>query len=168
MTRIEDLAQTANYVELDWYDDSEVIKVNPRDKQRFEVQKDRAIEILQAAKESERFEKQFDFLLSTLAAWTNPWKGKIAQAVITLQDASLAFVVVQRSEKYDEDFQDALLDLDFNVANDPDFDLIKLTTLLLPNVAGDALASFLDKRLLLLVYHDGERDRSHSASQSES
>lgn len=62
------LPPTANYVELDWYDASEVVQVRPRDRQRFELQKDRAIEVLQAAKEADRFQKQFELLLNKLAA----------------------------------------------------------------------------------------------------
>jgi hypothetical protein len=69
MTGIVELPQAANYVELDWYDENEVVEVRPRDKQRFEVQKDRAIEILRVAKEGDRFQTQFQFLLNTLAAW---------------------------------------------------------------------------------------------------
>ena len=150
------LPATANYVELDWHDASEVVQVRPRDRQRFELQKDRAIEILQAAKKADRFQKQFEFLLNKLAGWANRWQAKISSASVTLQDGALAFVVVQKSEKYDEDFQDELSELDFSIANDVDFGLMKLTTLLLPNVSGEALESFLDRRLLLLVYHDAD------------
>lgn len=167
MSDIIDLPATASYVELDWYDDSEVVQVRPRDRQRFELQKDRAIEILQAAKEADRFQKQLELLLNKLAAWANRWEAKISSAIVTLQDGALAFVVVQKSEKYDEDLQDDLSDLDFSIANDVDFGLMKLTTLLLPNVSGEALESFLDRRLLLLVYHHAERDRPHSVSESQ-
>lgn len=135
MSQTVDLVQTANYVELDWYDESEVVQVRPRDKQRFELQKDRAIEVLRAAKEVDRFQKQFEFLLNTLASWAVHWNTKISAAIVTLQDGSLAFIVVQKNEKYDEEFQDH---------------------------------SFLDKRLLLLIYHDGERDRLHQIGQSQS
>ena len=77
-----------------------------------------------------------------------------------MRDNSLAFVIVHREAAYDEDFQDDLADLEFEIANDPDLDLVKLKTLALPNVTGEALHSFLDPRLMI-SYH-GERIGSHS------
>src|SRR6185312_8519795 len=154
-----DLPELVNCVELDWFDETEIVQVQPRHKPRFEVQKDTAIQILQAAKEADRFQKQFQLLLNSLALWANHRQPSVARAILTLQDGTLAFIVVQQSGKYDEELQDDLAELDFTIANDTDLDLIKLKTLLLPNVSGDGLWSFLDKRLLIMVYHDGERER---------
>lgn len=165
MPRIEDSSQATNYVELDWYDESEIVQVNPRDQQRFEIQKDRAIEILRAEKNAERFQKQLMLLVNTILHWAIPLQDKLSKAILTFQDGALALVVVQKVGKYDESLQDNLLDLDLNIANDVDFDLVKVKTILLPKVSDEALSSFLDKRLLFLIY-DGKRERSHSVSQS--
>jgi hypothetical protein len=138
-----------NPVELDWFAEDEVVRVTPRNQQRFDIQKDRAIEILQRAKESGRFQQQFSLLLNRLAEWLAPRQAKVSQAIVTLQDGTLVFLLVRKEAKYDEGFQDELAELDFDIANDPDLDLIKLKTLALPNVSGEALRSFLDERLIL-------------------
>lgn len=131
MPTIEGFSEIANFVELDWYDKSEVVKVNPRDQQRFEIQKDRAIDILRAGKNAEQFQKQLMLLAKTIVHWVIPLQDKLSKAIVTLQDGALALVVVQSSEKYDEPLQDSLLELDFAIANDVDFDLVKLKTVLL-------------------------------------
>lgn len=141
-------------VELDWYAEDDVIHVTPRNAKRFAIQKDRAIEVLQRAKEGERFDRQFALLLDRLATWIKTHEPRVAKALVTLHDDRLAFVVVRNDARYEEDLQDALADLDFEVANDADLNLVKLKTLALPNVGGQALRSFLDERLVL-EYHGG-------------
>lgn len=157
------LVGSVNEVELDWYADGDVVRVIPRNQRRFEVQKDRAIEVLQRAGEADRFNQQFALLLDRLAAWVCDRQEKIANAILTLQDGALSFVVVRTEAKYDEGFQDDLAEIDFEIANDRDLDLIKMQTLALPHVAGEALLSFLDDRLIL-SYH-GDRARSHPAGR---
>ena len=138
------------------------MRVTPRNQQRFDIQKNRAIEILQRAKEPDRFQQQFNLLLNRLAEWLVDRQTKISQAIVTLQDGTLVFVVVRKAAKYDEQFEDELAEMDFAIANDPDLDLIELKTLALPNVSGEALRSFLDERLIL-SYHHGKRSRPHKS-----
>ena len=157
-------ADVIKCVELDWYADGEVVSVTPRDQQRFEIQKDRAIEILQRAKDGDAFQQQFLLLLQRLAAWMKVHSSKVARSILTLQDDRLAFMVVRNAVRYDELFEDELADLDYDIANDPDLDLMRLKTLALPKVDGEALRAFLDERLVL-VYH-GQRFRSRKASKS--
>ena len=144
-------------VELDWYAEDDVVHVTPRNQKRFEIQKDRAIEILQRAKDGENFQRQFALLLDRLAEWISRHQSKLANSILTLQDDRLAFVVVRHEARYDEQLQDDLADFDFDIANDPDLDLIRLKTLALPNVAGESLRSFLDERLVLVYHGDGKR-----------
>lgn len=159
------LPETIKPVELDWHAENDVIHVIPRNQKRFEIQKDRAIEILQRAKDAERFHQQFSLLLDRLAEWVRGHESEIAQAIITLQDDRLTFVVVRNKALYDEQFQDDLADVDCDIANDPDLDLIKLKTLALPIVGGEALRSFLDERLVLVYYGNGRRP--HPAGESQ-
>lgn len=151
--------ETIKAVELDWFADDDVVHVTPRDQQRFEIQKDRAIEILQRAREADQFQQQFSLLLNRLAGWLSR-HNQIARALVTLQDGTLVFVVVRTYAKYDEQFEDELSELDFEIANDRDLDLIRLKTLALPNVSDSALRSFLDERLILSYSH-GQRSGSH-------
>jgi len=156
------LPEAIKSVELDWYTEDDVIHVTPRNQKRFEIQKDRAIEILQRAKDGEVFQRQFGLLLDRLAEWIHVHQAKIANSILTLQDDRLAFVVVRKEAPYDEQFQDDLADLDFDIANDTDLNLVRLKTLALPNVTGESLRSFLDERLVLVYHGDGKR--SHSLS----
>jgi hypothetical protein len=151
------LPKAIKSVELDWYAEDDVVHVTPRNQKRFEIQKDRAIEILQRAKDGERFQQQFGLLLDRLAEWINKHQVKIENSILTLQDDRLAFVVVRHEARYDEQLQDDLADFDFDIANDPDLDLVRLKTLALPNVAGESLRSFLDERLVLVYHGDGKR-----------
>ncbi len=150
------LPDSMNQVELDWYADDKLVRAVPRDQARFDIQKDRAIGILRRVKEADLWGRQFNFLLSRLADWLRSRQDRISSAILTLQENSLAFIVVRRQAKYDEQFQDDLAELDFAVANDPDLNLIDLKTLALPNVTGEAVRSFLDDRLLFSFPHHGE------------
>ena len=138
-----------NLVELDWYADNDIVHVIPRNQKRFDIQKDRAIQILQRESNKDQFHQQFSLLLDRLAEWIRVHQDKIAHAILTLHEGSLAFVVVHKTARYDEHFQDDLADLDVNIANDPDLDILKMKTLALPHVTGEALRSFLDTRLVL-------------------
>ena len=143
----------ANLVEIDWFDDNDGIVVMPRDKKRFTIQKDRAIDALRLAKDAERFGWQFELLLERLARWVKGHAQAIREAIVTLQDNSLVFVVVQLQTAYDEAFQDDLAELDLSIAQDTDLDLIRLHTVTLPPVDLQSLESFLDKRMVLQYQH---------------
>ena len=146
-------SQLANVVEIDWFDTNDEIVVTPRSKKRFTIQKDRAIEALRLVKDTERFTPQFDLLLEKLARWVKERAADIRAAIITLQDNSLVFVVMQSNVPYDEQLQDALADLDFSIAQDTDLDLVRLRTVMLPLVDNDALKSFVDPRMILQYQH---------------
>jgi len=146
-------AQLENVVEIDWYADSDKIVVTPRNQKRFTIQKDRAIEALRVVKDSEGFGLQFGLLLEKIARWVKERESSIRTAIITLQDNSLVFVVVQSNVPYDEELQDDLAELDFAIAQDADLDLIRLRTVTLPPVDTDALGSFLDPRMVLQYQH---------------
>jgi hypothetical protein len=151
-------------VEIDWFAEEAIVRVIPRDRQRFEIQKDKAIRVLQLAQEVEQFQLQFDLLLRRIAEWISEHTDKIERALMTLQDGLFALVIVRKEIAYDEAFQDELADLDIALANDTDLNLIRLKTLALPNVGGDSLRSFLDERLMFEFQHGG-RSRSHRQSQ---
>ncbi len=141
-----------NAVEIDWFADNDEVVVIPRDQLRFTIQKDRAIEALRIAKNSERFELQFRLLLRRLALWVKQRTRDVHRAIITLQDNSLMFVVMQSINQYNEQLQDDLAKLDIAIAQDHDLDLIMLRTVMLPPIDNDALGSFLDMRMVL-QYH---------------
>jgi len=153
MTTAIGFPELSNIVEIDWYDENDKIIVTPRNQLRFTIQKDRAIEALRIVRDSERFTLQFELLLGKLARWVKERASDIQTAIITLQDNSLMFVVVQSDDCYDEQLQDDLAELDFAIAQDTDLDLMRLRTVMLPPVDSDALGSFVDARMVLQYQH---------------
>ena len=141
-----------NAVELDWYcPEVETIRVTARNQHRFEIQKDKAIEVLRVAVEREQtFSKQFELLLEQLGQWMNGYGAEVEKAFLTLQDAALQFAVVRKSAKYNEELEDSLYSLELKLSHDKDLDLVKMGTVCLPPVSDESLMSFLDKRMVFV------------------
>lgn len=135
-------------VQLDWTDDGGVVTVTPRDKDRFILKVRRAVVILQQMNQAEEFEKQFTLLLRLLAEWLGN-QNNIHRAFLTHRDGALAFVIVRQLSEYDEQFEDRLSDLDFDIANDADLKLIKMDAICLPRASREAVSSFLDPEFML-------------------
>lgn len=140
-------------VEINYYTEGDTIIVTPDDLNRFAIQKERAIAVLQAAHKSNLFAKQFDLLLDRLASWVNSHQTVIRDAVLTAQDGSLLFVTVLKQAEIDDTTQDDLSGLEFDIANDVDLDLIQMDTLALPPVSKHALSSFLDRQFVMRYVH---------------
>lgn len=155
-----------NAVQLDWRDEDGYVTVTPSDESRFAIKIRRAVEILQVGANLDEFKAQFQVLLSVLAGWLKTRKD-IADAYITTNDGTLAFLVVRNIATYDEEFEDSLSDLDMDIANDVDLDKVRIRAISLPSVSDEALASFLDPAFSLR-YANAETFRSHSSSQQES
>ena len=144
-------------MQLDWFAEADQVEVTARDQQRFEIQKDRAIEVLRQAKNAERFGKQFDLLLSILGSWLQDRTDRLISAHLTLHDGAFAFLVIMRQFQYNPELEDQLSDLDIQVANDPQLDLIRVNMSLMPPVSEEALSSFLDPDFFLTYHGFGER-----------
>lgn len=134
------------FVELDWFDRPEELRVNPRDHNRFSIQIDRAIKILQLANDSE---KQMNLLLSRLGVWIRKNETSIEAAFVTLRDGAIAFIAVSRQPRYDDALEDAISDLDLDIANDPELTSLRVNMMVLPPASLEALSSFLDTRFRL-------------------
>ncbi len=135
-----------NAVELDWFAASEFVEVNPRDQQRFQIQKDRAIKILQLANDSEA---QLALLFNKLGAWFREHSASVKEAYLTLRDARFAFVVISVTPECNDELEDAVSNLDIQIANDADLDVVRMNAIVLPPVSPEAISSFLDKRFIL-------------------
>ena len=158
------IVSTPSIVQLDWSMEGGNVVITPRDQDRFIIKVQRAIEILQQANNVGNFQRQFNLLLRILGEWLRI-RDDIAHAYITLRDGALAFVVVRSSCEYDDDFEDNLSNLDYQIANDPDLDLIKMDAIALPLASEDAIYSFIDQDFVLEYAHHGEASRSHSTSK---
>jgi hypothetical protein len=159
LTRVSDMstAELENaVVRLEWSLSDGNVVVTARDQDRFVIKLNRAISILQQGQQAERFGYQFNLLLRMLAEWLRDREG-IANAFLTDRDGALAFVVVRESRQYDDDFEDAISDLDFRLANDPDLDLVTLDVIALPAASESALSSFLDPGFTFEYVGNGNR-----------
>ena len=147
-----------NAVELDWYCPKvETIRVTARNQQRFEIQKDKAIDVLRVAVDREQmFRKQFELLLDQLGQWMKEFCDEVEKAFLTLQEAALQFAVVRKTAKYNEELEDSLYSLELKLSHDKDLDLVKIGTVCLPPVSDESLMSFLDKRMVF-VFHGKSR-----------
>ncbi|MEX2286505.1 MAG: hypothetical protein WD648_05395 [Planctomycetaceae bacterium] len=132
--------------------EADVVTVIPKDEARFEVQKQRAIEGLQRAKQAEVFRAQLDLLLGRLANWSKAHEAKVACAYLTLRDTRLSFVIISREAECDDDLEDDASRLDLKVSSNVDLDLIRMNVLVLPLTSTESLQSFVDKRFLIRVW----------------
>jgi hypothetical protein len=102
-----------------------------------------AVQACGAFKDQIVFSGQFQLLLDRLAGWIQQRRPIIESAYLTVRDAGLLFVVVRKDHSYDSAFEDQLTDLDLEIANDPDYSLIRLNVLTLPCVSQESVRSFL-------------------------
>ena len=141
---------SANPVELDWYSEEDTVSVTPRDQLRFDIHKDKAIKALQLANEAEQFQLQLRLLLQELAQWMRTYSSKVDTGYLTLRDARLSFLAISKEPECDDDLEDAISRLDFEIANNPDLELLQLNALILPPASPESLGSFFDDRFLLV------------------
>lgn len=131
-------------VQLNWEENDERVTVLPEDEDQFYITVQHAIQACQAFNYSAKFSKQFDLLLERLARWIRDHNEEICNAFLTIRDAGLLFLINRNSIPYNRDFEDALTDLDIEIAQDSNFDTIKLSILALPKSDEDTIISFLN------------------------
>ena len=91
-----------------------------------------AVEACRAFKEQIAFKDQFDMLLDRLAEWIDRREDKLDQAFLTTRDSGLLFLVVLTQKELNEGIESDLTELDLEIANDDDFDLIRLSVHAIP------------------------------------
>ena len=145
----QELEAALQPIEIDWYEEQEVVGVTPRDQQRFEVQKDNAINALRLARQADQAAKQLQLLLNTIAEWAQGFQGRWNSLILTVQDGSLLLLVVQHKKVCDWQMGESLAKLDMDIANSHDFHLLTFNAMVLPNVSTESLRAFVDERFLL-------------------
>jgi hypothetical protein len=136
-------------IQLKWEQRDGAIVVTPSDQDRFLVKVGKAIEILRQHEREQQFGRQFSVLMNRLAAWLKEHSEKCARAFLTAGESTLRFIVVRKAVQFDGEITDALSALGVEIANDPDLNLIKLSTRALPLASNEALQSFLDSDFLI-------------------
>lgn len=114
-----------------------------------------AVEACRAFQNQLAFRDQFQSLIHRLGTWIFDHQENLDKAYITSRDAGLLFLVVRKDTQYCDAFEDELTDLDLEVANDPDYDLIRLEVIALPAAPDESILSFLAHGKTLQFTHDG-------------
>ena len=117
------------------------VTVTPENQDRFVIRVSEAIQGCKVAHEGKLAQQRFDFLLQRLGAWIIG-REDVATAWITQHDAGFAFFVVRNGVEHDIEFEDALGDLDVELANDPDIGF-PLEVISLPSADETSLRSFI-------------------------
>ena len=142
-----------NVIHLKWHHGENRVLVEPEDEDRFLTTVQDIITACGVSREMLVFKKQFDALLRRLAEWVEEHQERIRDAYITVRDAGLMFLVVQTGREYDRAFEDALTDLDLEVAQDDSMGLVEMSVLALPNCAPEAVEGFLSSEVTLAYAH---------------
>lgn len=125
------------------------VVVIPEDESRFVITVGEAIRACRAFDAQLQFERQFKEVLNKLGAWVTTHKAEVSRAYITSRDTGLLFLVVRNVVEYGREFEDALTDLDVDVAQNPNLDLVQLSVLAIPKASDESVASFLNPKLTL-------------------
>ena len=130
-------------VQLDIRKEKGTVVVTPTDQDRFVLKMDKAVAACQMFVTAERFRKLFTVLLNRLGEWVSKLP-EAESAWITMRDGQLLFLVMRKSVAYDRDFEDALTELEIEIANDSDLGQLSMSTMALPQASKEAVCSFID------------------------
>lgn len=89
------------------------------------------------------FQTQMRQLMERLGKWMDERREKVREAHLTVRGSGLLFLVVSKSEHYDGELEDSLTEIDIEIANDDDFNLIKMEVLAIPDSPEECTKSFL-------------------------
>lgn len=146
-------------IELIHSDHDSVVMVTPEDEDRFLLNMESAILGCALADQWNRSKEQYRQLLHRLHEWTTEHVASVRQAYVAMRDSGPLFLVVQKGRRFNSGLQDELTRLDLEIASEVDFDLIRMSTLLLPESDDEAVRSFLPQKAL--AYQHADRGSPH-------
>jgi hypothetical protein len=103
-------------------------------------------ELLEAMRFKQDYEDHSDDavpFMQILADWKKRYNDRFLDLIINIGDGSLNLFIIQKSEQYDEELHDAVVDLEvalFNSTGHGDFDI---DCMVLPNMSKDNLSAFI-------------------------
>jgi hypothetical protein len=136
-------------VQLDARNEHGVVTVTPNDKDRFVLRVGEAILACQRAKAGEDDRQRFDLLLKRLAEWVLG-RTDVREAFLTAREGGLCFVAVRMQSPYDAEFEDALTQLDIELAHDRDIKF-RVEVMSLPPVSPKTLLTFIHPDIALHI-----------------
>ena len=147
-------------IQLQWNQKDRKVLITPADEDRFMVTVENAINACDAFQKSIHFDKQFRDLMDYLGQWLFNHAELVDRAYLTVREADLLFIIVQRQKHYNRRLEDQLTDLDLEISHNDDFDLIRFCVLALPKTSEEGVSSFLNPHVTPLVYRNARRRRS--------
>lgn len=130
-------------IQLRWQETSREIVISPEDQDRFTATVEEAIKACQSSIQGfAKFQQAFKSLLTRLQSWISEHEKDVDSAYLSVRDAGLLFVVVRKGASYDRDFEDLLTQVDLEIANDSEFNTIRMNVLALPNCPSDSITAF--------------------------
>ena len=140
-------SETLQPVRLDYSEKNRQVVVCPKDNDMFVRSMEQIVEACvvheRTLQRAFRFKDQLDGLLKKLAQWLLDNKHRVHKAFLAPHEGGLRFLIIKIGARYDGDLEDSLTDLDIAVATSPEFDLLQLEVLCLPEVSMEAAHSFL-------------------------
>ncbi len=153
--KVVHISESKPPIELRYIEKDRNVIVKPDDAERFTMTVEETIRACQLNKKVSEFNPIFNRLLQRLALWIKKHAEKIDDAYITVRDACLFFVVVQKMKTYDRQFEDVLTELDLSIARDTLFADIRLNVLAIPKTSPEAILTFLNPTMTL-KYSDAQ------------
>lgn len=141
--------RAANIIELHFENEGGHVRIVPPDRDMMAMPIEMAIEACRAFHNQIRFKDQFDLLVSRLANWIGQRRNELAAAYLTLRDSGLLFLVVTRGKEFNTQVEEAITDLDMEIAQDDDYDLVRLGVHVLPLCGPEIVQSFLSRQMAL-------------------
>jgi hypothetical protein len=134
----------------------ETVVVVPDDEDRFVLTAGEAALACKQAKDSQEWNRQWNDFLFHIHQWCKAHESEVDTGYVTVGDSALNVLIGARGEDYNFDIEDALADLDLELANE--FPLCVAEVMQVPDqrhlrgdLSGDAI---------LVVYGEGQRARA--------
>ena len=119
------------------------VTVDPGDGDLFSLTKRMIVRLGRVAHQIDEFERQLAGVRRDLEKWMAARADAIAKAFLVLKGDHFLFLVVMKGKAHDDALEDALTDLDMAVAQNPAYNLIRLSVLALPAFGEEVIRSFL-------------------------
>ncbi len=100
--------------------------ITPKEGEPFGLPIDEAVEACKSWEKVGQFSRQVNDLLECFTRWLADRQTEIDRAFFALEPDGVVFAVVRKDRAFDPDFEDALSQLDLDVAQDDAYSLIKL------------------------------------------
>lgn len=125
------------------YQPTAEMPMEPRNGDRFVLSPPLAADTCETADQQRALRAQVRALLNHLAGWLDTQKEHVGEAYVTGEPRRLQFTVVMNRMKFNPVLEDALSDLDMDVAQADEFSLLRLSVQALPKMHRDQLTAFI-------------------------